>query len=111
MVYVIVAIIALLAIYFLFLRKSEAPAPSELPTARKPSEAPKQPSPKEPSARPAPEAEAAAPQAPRAPSTQTAPDEAAAVPPPPPSARGRPLLSRRADVESLRRGLARDRAA
>jgi fused signal recognition particle receptor len=107
MVYVVVAIIALLAIYFLFLRKSEAPPPSEL-SAKKPSEAPKPTAPRQPSARPGPEAPSAA--APKAPSTLPAPEEAPA-PPPPPSARAKPLLSRRADVASLRRGLARSRDA
>jgi fused signal recognition particle receptor len=107
MVYVVVAIIALLAIYFLFLRKSEAPpAPSELPVSKKPSEAPRPAAPKQPSARPEPEAAPVAPG--RAPSTVPAPEEAV-TPPPPPSARARPLLSQRADVASLRRGLARSR--
>lgn len=111
MVYVIIAIVALLAVYFLFMRKSEAPPPSALPS-KKPSEAPQQAAPKAASARPAPEpTEAAAQEAPpRGPSTRPAPEEREA-PPPPPSARAKPLLSRRADVESLRRGLARSREA
>jgi fused signal recognition particle receptor len=107
MVYVVVAIIALLAIYFLFLRKSEAPPPSEL-AAKKPSVAPKPAAAKQPSARPEPEAPAAAA---RAPSTVPAPEEALAAAPPPPSARAKPLLSQKADVASLRKGLARSRDA
>lgn len=109
MVYVVVAVIALLAIYFLFLRKSEAPPPSELPVSRKPSEAPKPAAAKQPSARPEPEAAPAAPG--RPPSTVPAPEEEPAAAPPPPSARYKPLLSQRADVASLRRGLARSRDA
>jgi len=111
MLYVIIAIVALVAIYFLFLRKSEEAAPPSALPGKKPSEAPA--APKQPSARPAVEPEAPHEEVARGPSTRPAPEdeEALEAPPPPPSARARRLLSQRTDVEGMRRGLARSRDA
>jgi fused signal recognition particle receptor len=107
MLYVVIALVALVAIYFLFLRKAEAPPPpaSRAAESRAPAPAAKAES-RRPSAEPG--------KAPsRAPSgaPEAAPDvsEPAAHPSKAAPPTGRMLLSRRADVESLRRGLARSR--
>jgi fused signal recognition particle receptor len=115
MLYVLIAVIALVAIYFLFLRKP-APAPtdrSELPRppgveSRKPEPAktaePVRPSPPEAKEQPSAPRTSAAPPPPSRAGGRTS------VPPPKPS-QARPLFSRRADVDTLRRGLSRSREA
>jgi fused signal recognition particle receptor len=120
MLYVVIAFIAIVAIYFLFLRKPEAPAPTaQAPQERAKAAAPRvsERPPKAESARPAAEpapakAGSAAPAAPRAEPEAAPPPPAAAeaaAPSKAPAAAAKPLFSRRADVESLRRGLARSR--
>ncbi|HVU00397.1 MAG TPA: signal recognition particle-docking protein FtsY [Polyangiaceae bacterium] len=122
MLYVVIGLIVLVAIYFLFLRKPEAasPPPSQAESrpaaappsvsARAKSEPPRAPSAAPPAAGPAagetaPSAEARAPSVP----AEAAPAEAPRAPSGAPAAK--PLFSRRADVESLRRGLSRSRDA
>jgi len=106
-VYVIIAIAALVAIYFLFIRKPEAPAappPSETrPLPKAEGRAPREEAPREEPAKAPAKAPSAPPAAPAAEVVPSAP------PPPkaPPALRA--LFTRRADVESLRRGLARSR--
>jgi fused signal recognition particle receptor len=117
MLYVLIAVVALVAIYFLFLNKKGAPAagapvePERLaekekaraeaaPRAAEPAPPPEVT--KQPSAAPA-----AAPAARREPSAAPPAEEPAK---PAPSA-ARPVFAKRADVESLRRGLARSRDA
>jgi fused signal recognition particle receptor len=117
MLYVVIAILALVAVYFLFLRKPEAPPPPspeasvrpQVP-ARKPESSPAPPSPRaeaeaQPSAPSEPPPAAAERAVSGAPSAAQGPSK-----PPPPSA-SRALFSRRADVASLRRGLSRSREA
>ena len=118
MLYVLIAIIALVAIYFLFLRKGAepgaAPPRSEAPSNRgaaAPAMESKKPSAAEQSAAPAAEAK----EQPSAPRTSAAPPPPSragrtSIPPPKPST-ARPLFSRRADVDTLRRGLSRSRDA
>ena len=110
MLYVVIALVALVALYFLFLRKTE-----ELPPASRARES-RSPTLKAESRRPGAEPEKAASRAPSAgpearAAVETPPEEPAAPGEPskaaPPAARA--LFSRRADVESLRRGLARSR--
>jgi len=117
MLYVVIAILALVAVYFLFLRKPAAPPPPAREDSVRPQALARKPeSPQAPAARRA-EAEAQ-PSAPSRPPPAAAEVEAAAAPsaaqgpskPPPPSA-SRALFSRRADVASLRRGLSRSREA
>ncbi|HVW23940.1 MAG TPA: signal recognition particle-docking protein FtsY [Polyangiaceae bacterium] len=119
MLYVLIAIIVLVAIYFLFLRKKEA---VEAPPPTEPSKAPPAVEGKKPAAAPQTAAPSAAPapvtegkEQPSAPRTSAAPPPPSragrtSVPPPKPSA-ARPLFSRRADVDTLRRGLSRSRDA
>lgn len=121
MLYVLIAIIALVAIYFLFLRKgAEPPAPpSEVSSkaagakgAAAPAMESKKPSAAEQAAAPG---AAEAKEQPSAPRTSAAPPPPSrtgrtSIPPPKPSA-ARPLFSRRADVDTLRRGLSRSRDA
>lgn len=111
MLYVVIALVALVALYFLFMRKPEAlppasPSSTGAPTAqsraesRRPATEPEKAQSKAPSAAPqAGEAAAAASEPPAPPREASKPAPAAA----------RTLFSRRADVESLRRGLARSR--
>jgi fused signal recognition particle receptor len=115
MLYVLIAVIALVAVYFLFLRK---PEPASPPSRQEP-------------ARPAPAVEGKKPdvketgtpaaatadvkdQAPRTSAAPPPPSRTGgprtSVPPPKPST-ARPLFSRRADVDTLRRGLSRSREA
>lgn len=105
MLYVLIAIVALVAIYFLFLRKPEAAAP---PPGKEPAAPTRREAPKVEAARPAePLAPAKAPEA-KEKEEEAVPVEAPRVtPPPPPSARR--LFTRRTDVSSLRRGLSRSR--
>jgi fused signal recognition particle receptor len=116
MLYVLIAIIVLVAIYFLFLRKPEpAPPPSQQEPARAaPAVEAKKPDVKQTGAAPAGSAEPTEQPATR-PSTappppSRAPGARTSVPPPKPST-ARPLFSRRADVDTLRRGLTRSREA
>jgi fused signal recognition particle receptor len=114
MLYVVIALVALVAIYFLFLRKPEALPPaskgaesrplSGAPTAasRRPAGEPEKSSPKAPSE--APDVRGTSAPASEAPSAARDPSK-----PAPPAARA--LFSRKADVESLRRGLTRSREA
>jgi fused signal recognition particle receptor len=110
MLYVVIALVALVALYFLFLRKPEAlppgppsvgaaPTPPSKAESRRPVSEPEKAQSKAPSAAPeAREAAAAASEAPAAPRDPSKPAPAT-----------RTLFSKRADVESLRRGLARSR--
>jgi fused signal recognition particle receptor len=116
MLYVLIAIIALVAIYFLFLRKGAEPA--ETPSRAEPPKAAPAIESKKPSVAAPGESGAAAvaeakehPSAPR-PSAPPPPSRTGrtSVPPPKPAA-ARPLFSRRADVDTLRRGLSRSRDA
>lgn len=103
MLYVLILIVALVAIYFLFLRKPEAPGMG--PAGREPTVPVRREAPRAEAPRPA---EPLAPAKPLAEAEAAIPAEAARVtPPPPPSARR--LFTRRADVSSLRRGLSRSR--
>lgn len=107
MVYVLIAIVVLVAIYFLFIRKPEAAGPgtAELPGSKKAAA----PAAREAARKEAPKAESAAPARAREEEGEAAvvEPEREVTPPPPPSARR--LLTRRADVTSLRRGLSRSR--
>jgi fused signal recognition particle receptor len=117
MLYVLIAVIALVAVYFLFLRKPEAAPPARQdPSRPAPAVEGKKPDVKETSAAAAPAPAEAKDQA-SAPRTSTAPPPPSraagartSVPPPKPST-ARPLFSRRADVDTLRRGLSRSREA
>jgi fused signal recognition particle receptor len=110
MIYVLIAIIALVVLYFLFIRKPEAPA-APPPSEARPLAAPEA---KAPRAEPAAAAPAPAAKVPSAapPPAAAAPEPVepapAAAPPPPPSSM-RMLFAKRANVDSLRRGLARSR--
>lgn len=116
MLYVVIGIVvAVVAIYFLFLRKSEAP-PASLPQQQRASIPPPKPATKQeskPAAAGAPVASEPKPEVPATPAVVHA--ERVSAAPPPPSSRkeaertSRPLLSKRTDVERLRRGLARSR--
>jgi len=115
MLYVLIAVVAVVAIYFLFLRKSEAPQ-VEAPPSKRP-EPKRQPEAKRPEAKPS-QAEAAAP---------AAPSSQEASPPPPPSRKARdsipapraveapvqvsqpPPAARELEVQGLRRGLSKSR--
>jgi len=117
MLYVVIGIVALVALYFLFFRKSDAP-PTSLPSAPRASIPPPKPQKAEPKPAPSDSPKAEEPKAAKdAPSaTPHAPAaERVSAPPPPPSSRkeaertSRPFLSKRTDVERLRRGLARSR--
>jgi fused signal recognition particle receptor len=125
-VIILIAVVALAAIYFLFLRKAEPPRAEEAPTEREAA----RPAPKP--ARKGPEQEAPAPGAAKVPSTrpakaEPAPAEAAAAAPPaaaeeeeegedvaveveaPAAGRGRAALAGKPDVVGLRKGLAKSR--
>jgi fused signal recognition particle receptor len=114
MLYVAIAIIALVVVFFLFSRKKEAPPPpsrTETPSLKKPAE----PAPRQASGRPAEpvvsattESAASAATSPEASKAESAPAPAAA-PSIASSGAGRPMLTKRGDVESMRRGLARSR--
>jgi fused signal recognition particle receptor len=112
MLYVLIAIIVLVAVYFLFLRKPEpAPPPSRQEPARAaPAVEGKKPDLKDRSGAPATPAEPAARPSTAPPPPSRAPGARTSVPPPKPST-ARPLFSRRADVDTLRRGLTRSREA
>ncbi len=113
MTFVIIALIVVVAIYFLFVRKPEAPSPpsSKAQPALAPKEdaAPKRES-RKPEAAPREAAKAASVRPETAPSEPAPAAEPPAAPErPAPEAPARRLFSRRADVDSLRRGLARSR--
>src|SRR4051794_12559057 len=111
MLYVVIALVALVAIYFLVLRKPEAlPPASRRAESRPPGPAPKAES-RRPSAEPAKVPSKAPSEAPEEAQEITEEAEAPRDPSRPAPASARLLLSRRADVESLRRGLARSRDA
>jgi fused signal recognition particle receptor len=115
MLYVLIAVIALVAVYFLFLRKPEPAAPAARtgePARPAPAVEGKKPDVK--AAAPAAAETTEQPSAPRASGAPPPPSRAGgprtSVPPPKPST-ARPLFSRRADVDTLRRGLSRSREA
>jgi fused signal recognition particle receptor len=105
--YVLLAIAALVAVYYLFVKRSAAPELKPPPTERELPRAKE--AEKRPSARPGARAEAAAEQAPGAPAAGVATAEQeidvalTAV-------EARPSLTRIRDVDSLRRGLAKSRS-
>ncbi len=108
MTYVVLGIIALLLVYFLFMRKgaatgASAPEPSQapLPPPRRSVPPPKPDSRRTSKAPPPPSETGAKPSPTPAPDAQVAADR--------PSRASRPMFSRSADVERLRRGLARSR--
>jgi fused signal recognition particle receptor len=111
MLYVVIGIVALVALYFLFFRKSEAP--TSLPAAPRASIPPPKPTQPQRESREAEKSEAPKPHTPAPPAVAHA--ERVSAAPPPPSSRkeaertSRPFLSKRTDVERLRRGLARSR--